>query len=253
VNVVLVTGTDTGIGKTVVTCALAAALAARGTRVGVVKPVETGCPRSGTDLVPEDATALAAAAADPAPLAAVCPHRLADPLAPMLAAERAGVAIDVAALAAHLHSRATGVDVLLVEGAGGLLVPLTRGASFADLARRAGARVLVVVGSRLGAINHALLTLAVLEARGLPIAGYVTNRLGPDDDLAVATNDELLRRLTPVPCLGVVPWTADAPLLLADLRSSDGGTVATARGRLAALAAGLDLDAVAASSGRRAV
>jgi dethiobiotin synthetase len=244
VSVVLVTGTDTGIGKTVVTCAIAAALAARATRVGVVKPVETGCPRVGDELVPEDATALAAAAGDPAPLAALCPHRLPDPLAPALAAERAGIAIDVAALAAHVRARAAAVDVLLVEGAGGLLVPLTRAASFADLARLAGARVVVVVGSRLGAINHALLTLEALETRGLPTAGYVINRLGGDQDLAVATNDDLLRRLTAIPCLGVVPWTPNASAVLADLRSGDPNVVAAARAHIARLAVGLDLDAV---------
>lgn len=242
-STLLVTGTDTGIGKTVVTCTIAAALHARGTRVGVVKPAETGCPRRGDELVPEDATALAAAAGDESPLATVCPYRLPEPLAPALAAERAGVTIDVEKLATHLRTRAAAVDVLLVEGAGGLLAPLTRDASFADLARRAGARVLVVVGSRLGAINHALLTLAVLAARELPVAGYVVNRLGPVDDLAVATNDQLLRRLTPVPCLGVVPWTPDAAEALAGLRSGDPETVATARARFAALAAGIDLDA----------
>ena len=252
-SLVLVTGTDTGIGKTVVTSALAAALAARGTRVGVVKPVETGCPRHGDALLPEDATTLAAAAGDGSALDAICPYRLPDPLAPVLAAERAGVAIDVAALAALLRSRAATVDTLLVEGAGGLLVPLTRDTSFADLAARVHARVLVVVGSRLGAINHALLTLTALAARSLPIAGYVINRLGPSDDLAVATNEELLRGLTTVPCLGVVPWAPDAPAVLTRVRSGDARAVAAARARLAELAARIDLDAVVTGAGRHSV
>jgi dethiobiotin synthetase len=243
VTLLFVTGTDTGVGKTVVSTVIAAALAARGCRVGVVKPVETGCRSAGGTLVPVDALALAAAAGDPAPLEIVCPYRLPDPLAPALAAERAGVAIDVDALAEHVRRRAAGVDVLLVEGAGGLLVPLTRRESFADLARRLDARLLVVVGSRLGAINHALLTLEVLTTRGLTLAGYVVNRLGPRDDLVVATNEDLLRSLTPARCLGTLPWTPDAAELLATLRA--GGPAAdTARSRLAILGDGFDLAAI---------
>jgi len=243
VTLIFVTGTDTGIGKTVVTTALAAAITRQGRRVGVVKPVETGCRSDRDGLIPEDALALAAAACDPAPLEAVCPYRLPDPLAPALAAERAGVAIDVEALATHVRHRAAEVDVLLVEGAGGLLVPLTRRESFADFAHRLGARVLVVVGSRLGAINHALLTLEVLTARGIALAGYVINRLGPNDDLAVATNDDLLRALTAVPCLGTFPWTPDAAALLTALRTA-GAAAHPARARLADLGDALDLDAL---------
>lgn len=243
-SLVLVTGTDTGIGKTVVTSTLAAALAARGMRVGVVKPVETGCANVDGTLVPEDAMTIAAAAGDTAPLDAICPYRLPDPLAPSLAAARAGIVVDVASLAAHLRARAAEVDVLLVEGAGGLLVPLTRAATFADLAADAGARVVVVVGSRLGAVNHALLTFAVLQARALPIAGYVVNRLGSSDDLAVATNDDLLRTLTQVPCLGSVPWTPTAGTVLTALRSGDPTAVAAARTRLVTLAADINLDAL---------
>ncbi|MCC6847758.1 MAG: dethiobiotin synthase [Deltaproteobacteria bacterium] len=238
-SVVVVTGTDTGIGKTVVATAVAAALARRGRRVGVMKPAETGCAPD-----PEDALALAAAAGDPSPLDDVCPYRFRDPVAPMLAAERAGVAIDVAALVERAERRAATVDVLLVEGAGGLLVPLAPDASFADLAARLAARVLVVVGSRLGAINHALLTFEALERRGLAAAGYVVNRLGPADDLAVATNDELLATLAAVPRLGTIPWLGGALARLgADLRAG-GHTARRARSRLADLGATLALDAL---------
>ena len=233
-SVVFVTGTDTGVGKTLVTSAIAAALARMGRRVAVLKPAETGCRPD-----PEDALALATAADDPSPLTDVCPYRLPDPLAPMLAAERAGVAIDVDALVALVRRRAATADVLLVEGAGGLLVPLTRTTSYADFATRAGARVLVVVGSRLGAINHALLTLEALAARRLTVAGYVVNRLVRPDDLAVATNEPVLAALTTTPRLGTIPWLADAPALLADLRATG-----AARTRLAELGAALDLDAL---------
>lgn len=247
-SVLLVTGTDTGVGKTFVTAALAAALGARGVRVGVAKPVETGC-RAGGDGTPdpEDARALAAAARSREPLATICPYRFPDPLAPALAAARAGAPIDVAALAALLRARAARHDVLLVEGAGGLLVPLTRDATYADLATALAAPVLLVVGSRLGAINHALLTLAVLVARRIPVRGYVLNRLAAAPDLAVETNGAMLRDLTSARCLGELPWTADAADLLAALRAG-GAHAERARTRLAALAADLDLDRVAADS-----
>lgn len=233
-SILFVTGTDTGIGKTVVTTALAAALVRAGRRVGVMKPAETGCRPD-----PEDALALAAAAGDDAPLADVCPYRLPDPLAPALAAERAGVAIDVDAVVRLAHAREASTDVLLVEGAGGLLVPLAPGVHFADLAARLGARVIVVVGSRLGAINHALLTFEALAQRGLPVAGYVVNRLGAADDVAIETNETLLATLTGVPRLGIVPWLGDeGARLLAALRTG-GEAGAHARRRLADLGAPL--------------
>jgi dethiobiotin synthetase len=203
-----------------------------------MKPVETGCRPDA-----EDAAALAAAAGDSAPLADVCPYRLPDPLAPSLAAERAGVRVDVEALVAHVRRRAATVDVLLIEGAGGLLVPLTLDTSFADFALRLEAPVLVVVGSRLGAINHALLTFDALAARGMPIAGFVVNRLGADDDLAVATNEPLLAALTRVPCLGVVPWLPDASALWAALRAG-GRAAESARARLAEVGGALELAAL---------
>ena len=240
-RVLFVTGTDTGVGKTLVSSVLASALAARGLRVGVAKPVETGCRGAGDGLVPSDAATLAAAAADPTPLAAICPYRFADPLAPALAAERAGSAVDVEGLVDALRARAAAVDLLLVEGAGGLLVPLTRRASFAELAAALGATVLLVVGSRLGAINHALLTLDALRTRRLTVAGYVMNELAGHGDLAVATNEALLRGLTTVPHLGTVPWSDTAAADLEALRGPDRARPG-ARQRLAALGARIDLE-----------
>jgi len=243
VSVLFVTGTDTGAGKTFVSAVIAAGLAARGVRLGVAKPCETGCapiaPRDRDDpggaLYPEDAATLAGAAGNGDSLDTVCSHRFPDPLAPALAAERAGTSIDVPGLVAALDARAHALDLLLVEGAGGLLVPLTRDVSFADLALRLGARVLLVVGSRLGAINHALLSLEVLCTRGISTAGYVVNRLVPDGDLAVETNTDLLRVLTDVVCLGELPYLTDAPTQLAALRAGD-PDAARARTRLAELA-----------------
>jgi dethiobiotin synthetase len=247
VTTVLVTGTDTGVGKTLVGAAIAAAVAARGVRLGVVKPCETGCRLVDGALYAEDAATLAAAARATDPLEVLCPYRLPDPLAPALAATRAGVAIDVAGLVRTLAARAAGLDLLLVEGAGGLLVPLTRGTSFADLARSLDAAVLLVVGSRLGAINHALLSLEVLARRRIPVVGYVVNRLAPDGDLAVETNTALLRSLTDAPFLGEIPHLPDAAATLAMLREGGRGAD-VARERLAAYAqTHLDLTALVAA------
>ena len=282
-SALVVTGTDTGAGKTLVTAAIAAALRARGMSIGVAKPAETGCPRRADGLYPEDAATLAAAAAvwspaSPAspvssaaapvaraaasgidddtatvePLDAVCPYRFPDPLAPMLAAARVGTTIDVDALVRTLTARAVAVDILLIEGAGGVLVPLTPAATYADLARMLDAPVLLVVGSRLGAINHALLSLEALRTRAVRVLGYVVNRLAPAGDLAVDTNTDLLRGLTADRFLGELPHLTDVAETLRALR--EGGAAAhAARTRLAALAsAHIDLDALVAAAHRRA-
>jgi len=234
VSILLVTGTDTGVGKTLVTAAIAAGLTATGHAVDVAKPIETGC-RSGPDgLDPSDAVTLRAACGSPASLDVICPYRFPDPLAPSIAAERAGTLIDLQRLVTLLRARGA-VPLLLVEGAGGLLVPITPRCTFADLATTLAAPILLVVGSRLGAINHALLTLEVLQSRGLGIRGYVINRLAGPGDVAADTNAAALAAATTAPCLGELPWLADADELLAGLRGHADG-VASARARLATLA-----------------
>ena len=228
-SILLVSGTDTGIGKTLVTATLAAGLTGRGYRVGVAKPIETGC--EGDEAT--DAASLRAAAGSNESLSAISPYRFPEPLAPSIAAARVGATIDIDGLVADLRQRAAGYDVMLVEGAGGLLVPVTSEVSFADLALALDATVLIVVGSRLGAINHALLTFEVLATRGIRTRGYVVSQLTPPGDLATDTNPELLASLTTVPRLGILPWCDDAPTLLAALREGDG---TGARTHLATLA-----------------
>ena len=158
-SALFVTGTDTNVGKTFVSCALIAALRARGRRVTVMKPVETGVERE-----PLDALALRAAADDPAPLDAICPVRLRAPLAPTVAARLEGRTLDPEQLVRQVIARAADADVLLVEGAGGLLVPIAGRFTFADLARRCALPVLLVAANRLGTVNHAALTARVAEA-----------------------------------------------------------------------------------------
>lgn len=164
-----VTGTDTGVGKTYASCALLRALRARGLEVGAMKPVETGVGPEG----PEDARRLAEACGAGDPLDEVCPQRFALPAAPPVAAAAEGRTVDLGAVRtayARLRGRHR---LLLVEGAGGLLVPAAEGTSMAELAAELGLPLLVVARAALGTINHTLLTLAVARARGLAVAGVV--------------------------------------------------------------------------------
>jgi dethiobiotin synthetase len=203
---IFVTGTDTGVGKTTVSAGIAVALRARGWSVGVSKPLETGCPvGAGGQLVPADASILKFFSGCGCELKTICPYALRQPLAPLVAAERERVGIDLECLFRCCESVASVHDLTLIEGAGGLLVPITVEATYADFAKSLAAPVLVVVGSRLGAINHALLTIRCAEAMGLHILGYVVNFLRPESDEAARSNVEVLARLAG-PALGVVPY-----------------------------------------------
>ena len=204
-----VTGTDTGVGKTMVACGLAAALQQKGHRVGVLKPAETGCEPGGDGrLRAADAEALSFFAGSSDDPAVICPQRFADPLAPEMAAERAGTRVDVDAIHTAFAQVSARAEVTIVEGAGGLLVPLTADVTMADLAQALGLPVLLVIGSKLGAINHALLTAECVRRRGLGWLGYVVNFLTPEADLAAETNVEMLRRHLG-PALGIIPWQAE--------------------------------------------
>ena len=203
-----ITGTDTGIGKTLVGCGIAAALTAQGKRVGVLKPAETGCDRRDGVLYPDDAMRLAGYAQSKLPIETVCPYRFSPPVAPSVAAEQAGVTIQPERIVKVFQTIAGQHEVTLVEGAGGLLVPLVGRYAFADLARDLGIPILVVVGSKLGALNHTLLTLHCIEARGLPLAGYILNHPTQTADDAIKTNVATLAGLTDVPCRGIIPHLA---------------------------------------------
>lgn len=202
----LVTGTDTGIGKTTVACAIAAAAAARGCRVGVLKPIETGCradPRG--ILIPEDAENLRFFAGCRESIDAVSPYRFGEPLAPSVAAVRDGHDIDVEAIVEIIRDMRKRYDLTIVEGAGGLLVPIWQDTTFADLAEMANLPLLIVVGNKLGAINHAQLTAGWARAVGLETIGYVVNSLTGEPDLAAQTNIDVLADLLGPP-LGIFPW-----------------------------------------------
>lgn len=205
-----ITGTDTGVGKTLVACSLAALLRDLGYRVGVMKPAETGCAERDGELVPEDALRLQGASGCAEPMEKICPYRLVEPLAPSVAAERAGVKIDIDHLLALYHEMRSKHDVTLVEGAGGLMVPLLPGYTFADFARVFKLPVIVVAANKLGAINHLLLTLEHAACKDLTVLGYVLNRVCDDKSLAAETNRGVLSGLTGAPCLGELPFIAGA-------------------------------------------
>lgn len=184
-----VTGTDTGVGKTLVSCALLQALARRHPRVVGMKPVAAGLVQTPDGWDSEDAISLRAASTVRVPPALDNPVRLPDPLSPHLAAERAGTRIDIHHLVACQRELAQHADAMVVEGAGGFLVPLSPEHTGADLAQALGLPVLLVVGLRLGCLNHALLSAEAIRARGLPLAGWVANRIDPgmaaaDDNIA---------------------------------------------------------------------
>jgi dethiobiotin synthetase len=205
-----ITGTDTGVGKTFVASSLAAFLRERGYRVGVMKPVETGCSEVNGSLIPEDAVRLKDASGSTQPMEKICLYRFAEPLAPSIAAERAGEKINVDHLLATYGEIATEYDVTLVEGAGGLLAPLLPSYTYADFARVLKLPLMVVAANKLGVINHLLLTVEHASCKGLIIVGYVLNRISGETSLAAETNREVLSGLTGVPCLGELPFSEAA-------------------------------------------
>jgi dethiobiotin synthetase len=201
-----ITGTDTGVGKTYITRVLVALLRRQGLRVGAMKPVETGVkaddPRS-------DAVQLRDAAGGGDALETVRPVLLAEPLAPWVALSRAGSSVDLLAMDAAFHRLSEGKDAVLVEGAGGLLVPLTRDLAFDGLFVGWDLDLIIVAGNRLGTLNHTLLTVRAAHDAGLRVRGVVLNTLGPDPGgIAERTNLEALSELLePVPVLPF-PWIA---------------------------------------------
>jgi dethiobiotin synthetase len=188
-----VTGTDTGVGKTVVACALIGALRDRGLSVAAMKPVETG-----VEGEPADARALCDAAGGQDALDDVCPERFDEPLAPWVAARRAGRMIALPSLEAARSRLEAGRDALVVEGAGGLLVPIADGVTYDLLFRRWRLDCIIVAANRLGAVNHTLLTVRAALAAGLRVRAVVLNTVSADKPtIAEQTNLDTIRRFVP--------------------------------------------------------
>jgi dethiobiotin synthetase len=206
-----VTGTDTGVGKSVVTAGLLAAARAAGARAVGLKPVAAGGFERDGEWVNEDALLLQASAGIALPYDEVNPVMLREAMAPHIAAERAGKSLAVAPLAAAVQRVIDRhqPDVVFVEGAGGWLVPLNDRETLADLAQALGAAVLLVVGLRLGCLNHSLLSASAIRAAGLRLAGWVANTIDPVMPV-LAENVATLEARLGAPRLGTVPWL-DAP------------------------------------------
>lgn len=175
-----VTGTDTGIGKTRIACALLHAFTTRGLRAVGMKPVAAGAEGQPGRLVNDDVSALQAAGNVAAPAGLVNPYCFEPAIAPHLAAAEAGVTIDIEHIRTSCLELSRLADVVVVEGAGGFCVPLGPHFGMADLARELGFPVILVVGMRLGCLNHALLTAAAVESAGLPLRAWVANHVEPD-------------------------------------------------------------------------
>lgn len=198
-----VTGTDTGVGKTLVAAGLMHALRSQGLRVAGMKPVASGSAMTPEGLRNEDALTLQAAASRPWPYETVNPYTFEPAIAPHIAAAEAGVAVEFGVIGRAYGELAADSDVVVVEGAGGFLVPLGPGLSFADIPVRLELEVVLVVGLRLGCLNHAFLTAEAIHARGLRLRGWVGNQVDPGYE-RLAENLAALEAGLPAPSLGLV-------------------------------------------------
>jgi dethiobiotin synthetase len=212
---IFITGTDTGVGKTVVACALTRGLVRLGYRVGVLKPVASGSERTPAGLRNEDALALLECANLGQAYEGANPYCFEPPISPHIAAHEAGIEVDIVKIGDVYNTIAARADWVVVEGAGGWLAPLSDRESMADLPRTLGIPALLVVGLRLGCLNHAALTRSAIVSSGVRLAGWVGNAIDP----GFARSDEnaatLVRLLGEAP-LGHVPHLAPgaaAPVL----------------------------------------
>jgi dethiobiotin synthetase len=207
----VVTATDTEVGKTVIAGAIANYFLRQGARIAVSKPIATGCVHRREGWVSEDAEFLASCADARFPLDLICPQRYREPLAPAVAADRAQQPLDWGAIDRSLQGMARESDVIVVEGIGGILVPLDKEHTTLDIARWLKLPTVVVARPNLGTINHTLMTLETLRRANVPIAGVVINRY-PAESASVAeeTNPRYIEKYGRVPILAIVP---DEPAL----------------------------------------
>lgn len=214
-----VTGTDTGVGKTTVTCALLAAAKTRGLTTLALKPVASGCEETEDGLRNDDALALQAVMTASLSYQEINPVALRAPLSPHLAAAAAGRRLTLMQIAGYCRGTLMQkADFKLVEGAGGWRVPVSDRELLSGLPRLLGTPVILVVGIRLGCINHAILTAEAILKDGVRLAGWVANIVDPDM-AALDENLQTLKELLPAPCLGVLPWApgAEAAVMAAQL------------------------------------
>lgn len=199
---ILITGTDTGIGKTHVACLLAKAFLSLGIQgVGVFKPIETG-----VIDVPQDALKLKESAECCEPVSVVAPYTFKEPVSPWIASRKENRPISFSVLEQTYEKICSKHSLTIVETAGGLFVPISSEGTYADLAKRLHLPIVVVVGLRLGAINHTLLTIQAARSQGLQVLGYVLNEYEPADSAGARSVEEALQEFAGVPLLGTIAY-----------------------------------------------
>lgn len=203
-----ITGTDTNVGKTYIASALLRHFAKSGSAIGM-KPIASGCELMNGELVNEDVVALTAASTVKAAPDIINPYSFAPAIAPHIAAEQAGVEIALGTIVQAYQQLSALADTVIVEGAGGFLVPINSKQTFADVAQALALPVILVVGMRLGCINHALLTVEAIQARGLHLAGWVANEIQPGMAMFEENLASLKQRIS-APCLSVVRYQGAA-------------------------------------------
>jgi dethiobiotin synthetase len=209
-----VIGTDTNVGKTYIASALVRHFVAKGKQTVGMKPIASGCePNQRGELINEDVLSLSDASNVKGPLDLVNPYRFLPAIAPHLAAEQAGVVMRLDTIAQAYQDLTALAEVVIVEGAGGFFVPINATETLADLVLQLNIPLILVVGMRLGCINHALLTVEALNRRGLKLAGWIANQIEPDmpmfDENLISLQDRISG-----PCLSVVRWQGDLHLAL---------------------------------------
>ncbi len=219
---IFITGTDTGVGKTIVSAAIIRALIKKGIKVGAMKPMETGCAKTEDRLLPSDGMFLKEMAEMNDSIDLITPIRYEHPLAPMVAAELENRPVNLDSAFRAYNTLSERYELMVVEGAGGLLVPITKlkiqslklkTYFFSDLIKDLGLPVIVVVRPTLGTINHTLLTIREAERCGLEVTGVIINySCPPENTAAEKTNPDVLRELCPVPIIGILPYIKNITL-----------------------------------------
>ncbi len=215
-----ITGTDTGIGKTYVTCALVTAFKAMGNKVGVMKPMESGCLTSGAELIPTDALALKNISETTTDLDIINPYRFKDTVSSNVAARAEGVEIDFKVIKKNLDTITSDHDITFIEGAGGLLAPICTGKdgkikTVIDLITYLSLPVIIVAANKLGTINHTMLTLKCAQSAGLTVKGIILNNPTAEGDSSTSTNKEELIKLG-APIIEELPYLTEGELLSSD-------------------------------------
>jgi dethiobiotin synthetase len=203
---VFIIGTDTGVGKTLIAAGLVAALKDRGIEVGVMKPLESGALCFESALIPQDALSLKEIAGTHDDLDLINPYCFQAPLAPGVAAEQAGAEVDLQKIKQRYEELKRHHQFMVVEGVGGLLVPIAKGVLLPELIQLLGLPILMVARPSLGTINHTLLTISYCQKEGLEVMGFIFSKSTPDADPSEASNASVIARFSTVPFFGTFPY-----------------------------------------------